>query len=43
MLSNAGLQTMREPTVCMPGSAFGDALGIGWFLGDIGGVRRVGA
>ncbi|MCG5525891.1 beta-lactamase family protein [Ectothiorhodospira haloalkaliphila] len=42
VLSVAGLEAMREPTVRMPGSAFGDALGIGWFLGDIGGVRRVG-
>jgi len=23
---------MRQPTVELPGSTFGDALGIGWFL-----------
>ena len=37
LLSESGLRTMRDPTVHMPGSAIGDALGIGWILSDIGG------
>ncbi|TVP84397.1 MAG: class A beta-lactamase-related serine hydrolase [Thioalkalivibrio sp.] len=42
VLSESGLRVMREPTVYMPGSAFGDALGIGWILGDLGGAWLVG-
>jgi len=42
VLSESGLRAMREPTVHMPGSAFGDALGIGWILKDLGGARLVG-
>ena len=30
------LRAMREPTLHMPGCAFGDAFGIGWFLSKVG-------
>ena len=33
---------MKEPTVALRGSTLGDALGIGWFLRDVDGVRTVG-
>ena len=33
---------MKEPTVALQGSSLGDALGIGWFLRDVDGVRTVG-
>lgn len=33
---------MKEPTVKLVGSNLGDAIGIGWFLRDIDGVRTVG-
>jgi CubicO group peptidase (beta-lactamase class C family) len=36
------LQSMREPTAPMRGSNLGHAIGIGWFLRDIGGVRTAG-
>ncbi len=36
------LQRMQEPTVALRGSALGDAIGIGWFLRDVEGVRTVG-
>ncbi|TVQ48817.1 MAG: class A beta-lactamase-related serine hydrolase [Gammaproteobacteria bacterium] len=36
LLSTSRLQAMRTPTVHMPGCAFGDAFGIGWFLNNIG-------
>ncbi|WKX71268.1 serine hydrolase [Streptomyces sp. XD-27] len=36
------LQRMKEPTVALRGSAEGDAMGIGWFLRDVDGVRTVG-
>jgi CubicO group peptidase (beta-lactamase class C family) len=36
------LQRMQQPTVALRGSNLGDAIGIGWFLRDIGGVRAVG-
>jgi CubicO group peptidase (beta-lactamase class C family) len=42
VLSESGLRAMRDPTVHMPGSAFGDALGIGWILSDMGGAWLVG-
>ena len=42
VLSEPGLRAMRDPTVHMPGSAFGDALGIGWILSEIGGEWLVG-
>jgi CubicO group peptidase (beta-lactamase class C family) len=36
------LHLMKQPTVALHGSTLGDALGIGWFLRDIDGVRTVG-
>jgi CubicO group peptidase (beta-lactamase class C family) len=36
------LQTMKEPTVALQGTNLGDAIGIGWFLRDVDGVRTVG-
>jgi hypothetical protein len=33
---------MKEPTVALRGSNLGDAIGIGWFLRDVDGVRTVG-
>jgi CubicO group peptidase (beta-lactamase class C family) len=36
------LHRMKEPTVALQGSSLGDALGIGWFLRDVDGVRTVG-
>ncbi len=36
------LHRMKEPTVALQGSTLGDALGIGWFLRDVDGVRTVG-
>ena len=42
VLSEELLTRMQEPTVEMPGSALGDAVGIGWLLKDVGGVRLVG-
>jgi hypothetical protein len=33
---------MREPTTALRGSSLGDAIGIGWFLRDVGGVRAAG-
>jgi CubicO group peptidase (beta-lactamase class C family) len=36
------LQRMKEPTVALRSSSLGDAIGIGWFLRDVGGVRTVG-
>ena len=36
------LHRMKEPTVALRGSTLGDAIGIGWFLRDVGGVRTVG-
>jgi hypothetical protein len=32
----------REPTVALRASSLGDAIGVGWFLRDIDGVRAVG-
>lgn len=42
LLSQESLRRMQEPTVEMPGSALGDAVGISWLLEDVGGVRTVG-
>jgi CubicO group peptidase (beta-lactamase class C family) len=42
LLTEASLRRMQEPTVDMPGSALGDAVGISWLLEDVGGVRTVG-
>ena len=36
------LHQMRVPTAELQSSTLGDAIGIGWFLRDIGGVRTVG-
>lgn len=36
------LHQMKEPTVALRGSSLGDAVGIGWFLRDVDGVRTVG-
>jgi CubicO group peptidase (beta-lactamase class C family) len=36
------LHRMHEPTVALRASNLGDAIGIGWFLRDVGGVRTAG-
>jgi CubicO group peptidase (beta-lactamase class C family) len=36
------LRRMRQPTVALRGSNLGDAIGIGWFLREVGGVGTVG-
>ncbi len=36
------LRRMQEPTVALRGSSLGDAIGVGWFLRDVDGVRTVG-
>jgi CubicO group peptidase (beta-lactamase class C family) len=36
------LHRMQQPTVALRASTLGDAIGIGWFLREIGGVRTVG-
>jgi CubicO group peptidase (beta-lactamase class C family) len=36
------LRRMQRPTVALRGSALADAIGIGWFLRDVDGVRTVG-
>jgi CubicO group peptidase (beta-lactamase class C family) len=36
------LHRMKEPTVALQASSLGDAIGIGWFLRDVAGVRTVG-
>ena len=36
MLDKTRLRAMIEPTLHMPGCAFGDAFGIGWFLNKVG-------
>src|SRR5262249_22542184 len=42
VLSADTLQRMKQPTVALRGSNLGDAIGIGWFLRDVDGVRTVG-
>jgi CubicO group peptidase (beta-lactamase class C family) len=42
VLPAAVLRQMRQQTAELRGSSLGDALGIGWFLRDIGGVGTVG-
>ena len=42
VLPAAVLRQMRQQTAELRGSSLGDALGIGWFLRDIGGVATVG-
>jgi CubicO group peptidase (beta-lactamase class C family) len=41
ILSEELLRRMQQPTIEMPGSALGDAVGISWMLRDIDGVRLV--
>lgn len=36
------LKAMQEPTIELRGSSLGDAIGLGWFLRDINGVKTVG-
>jgi CubicO group peptidase (beta-lactamase class C family) len=36
------LQQMQEPTAALQASNLGDAIGLGWFLRDVNGVRTVG-
>lgn len=36
------VRRMQEPTVVLHGSTLGDAVGLGWFLRDVDGVRTVG-
>jgi len=42
VLSTELLDRMKQPTMQMPGSALGDAVGISWLLRDVDGVRLVG-
>lgn len=42
LLSEEMLKRMQQPTVEMPGSALGDAMGISWLLKDVDGTRLVG-
>ncbi len=42
ILPAAALAQMRRPTAELRGSSLGDAIGIGWFLREIGGVRAAG-
>jgi len=41
VLASELIDRMQEPTVEMPGSALGDAIGISWLLSDIGGEKVV--
>lgn len=41
VLDEADLLRMQQPTADMAGSALGDAVGISWLLGEVGGVRTV--
>jgi CubicO group peptidase (beta-lactamase class C family) len=41
VLSEELLRRMQLPTVEMPGSALGDAVGISWLLGEVGGAKVV--
>ena len=42
VLPTSVLQQMKEPTAPLRASNLGDAIGIGWFLRDVGGMRTVG-
>ena len=42
VLPNHVLQQMKEPTAKLQASNLGDAVGLGWFLRDVNGVRAVG-
>jgi CubicO group peptidase (beta-lactamase class C family) len=41
VLSEELLKRMQQPTVETPGSALGDAIGISWLLGEVGGAKVV--
>jgi CubicO group peptidase (beta-lactamase class C family) len=41
VLSEELLRRMQQPTVEMPGSALGDAVGISWLLGEVEGLKTV--
>jgi CubicO group peptidase (beta-lactamase class C family) len=41
VLSEELLKLMQQPSVEMPGSALGDAVGISWLLAEIGGAKTV--
>ncbi|KJK44340.1 beta-lactamase [Lentzea aerocolonigenes] len=41
-LGDNGLEEMRRPTATLRGSNLGDAIGVGWFLREIGGVQAIG-
>jgi CubicO group peptidase (beta-lactamase class C family) len=42
VLPSKVLQRMKQPTAALRGSNLGDAIGIGWFLREVDGVRTVG-
>jgi CubicO group peptidase (beta-lactamase class C family) len=42
VLPTALLRQMQEPTVALQSSSLGDAIGIGWFLREVDGVRTIG-
>lgn len=42
LLPAGNLLRMQEPTAALRGSNLGDAIGIGWFLREVDGVRTVG-
>jgi CubicO group peptidase (beta-lactamase class C family) len=42
VLPAEALRQMREPTTALRGSSLGDAIGIGWFLREVDGVRAAG-
>jgi CubicO group peptidase (beta-lactamase class C family) len=42
LLPAEALHRMKEPTVALRASTLGDAIGIGWFLREVDGVRTVG-
>jgi hypothetical protein len=42
VLPTSILQQMQQPTTLLRGSSLGDAIGIGWFLREVGDVRTVG-
>ena len=42
VLPAKAIESMREPNVTLRGSALGDAIGLSWFLRDVGGTRLVG-
>ena len=42
VLPAEALHRMRQPTVALRGSSLGDAIGLCWFLRDVGGVATIG-